>query len=66
MKDNGLGIDLKKHGDSVFGIYKTFHENNDSKGVGLYITKAQIVAMGGNIEVKSTPDTGTTFTINFN
>ena len=66
VKDNGLGIDLKKHGDSVFGIYKTFHENNDSKGVGLYITKAQIVAMGGNIEVKSTPDTGTTFTINFN
>lgn len=66
VKDNGLGIDLKKHGENIFGIYQTFHSNNDSKGVGLYITKAQVVAMGGNIEVESTPDLGTIFTINFN
>ncbi|WP_207425937.1 CHASE3 domain-containing protein [Pedobacter sp. SYSU D00535] len=66
VKDNGLGIDLSKHSENLFGIYQTFHGNNDSKGVGLYITKAQIVAMGGNIEIESTPDVGTTFTISFN
>jgi len=66
VKDNGMGIDLRKHGDSIFGIYQTFHDNNNSKGVGLYITKAQVVAMGGTIEVSSVPDEGTTFTISFN
>jgi len=66
VEDNGIGIDLNKHGDNIFGIYQTFHDNDDSKGVGLYITKAQVVAMGGNIEVKSIPDQGTTFTIIFN
>lgn len=66
VRDNGLGIDLKKHGENIFGIYQTFHSNTNSKGVGLYITKAQVVAMGGTIEVESIPDQGTTFTINFN
>ncbi len=66
VKDNGLGIDLKKHGDRLFGIYQTFHKGSDSKGIGLYITKAQIVAMGGNIEAESIPGEGTTFKICFN
>jgi len=65
VKDNGLGIDLKRHGSNIFGIYKTFHQLKGSKGVGLYITKAQIIAMGGNIEVVSKPGTGTTFTVCF-
>ena len=66
IKDNGLGIDLKKYGKNIFGIYKTFHDVRDSKGVGLYITKAQVVAMGGNIQVESTPNVGSTFTVCFN
>jgi signal transduction histidine kinase len=66
VKDNGLGIDLKKHGSSLFGIYRTFHGRKDSKGVGLYITKAQIVAMGGTIDVVSKPNEGSTFTVCFN
>lgn len=65
VTDNGLGIDLKQHGSSVFGIYKTFHNLKDSKGVGLYITKAQIIAMGGSIEVISKPDVGSTFKVCF-
>ena len=66
VKDNGLGIDTKKYGDKIFGIYQTFHRDKESKGIGLYITKAQIVAMGGTIHVDSTPGEGTTFTICFN
>lgn len=63
IQDNGRGIDLEKHGDKLFGIYKTFHGNKDARGIGLFITRNQIEAMGGNIEVESQPGIGTTFTI---
>ena len=63
IADNGLGIDLVKHGDTIFGMYKTFHKNSDSRGLGLFITKNQIEAMGGSIQVESEIDKGTTFTI---
>lgn len=65
VKDNGLGIDLEKHKDSIFGLYKTFHRNNDARGVGLYLTKNQIENMGGKIEVESTLNFGTTFKVYF-
>ncbi|WP_020403531.1 PAS domain-containing sensor histidine kinase [Gracilimonas tropica] len=61
ISDNGKGIDLQKHGDDLFGMYKTFHDNDDAKGIGLFITKNQIESMGGHIEVKSTPGEGTKF-----
>jgi signal transduction histidine kinase len=65
IKDNGLGIDLNKFKDSIFGLYKTFHKNNDARGVGLYLTKNQIENMGGKIEVESTLHVGSTFKIYF-
>jgi PAS domain S-box-containing protein len=63
VSDNGSGIDLNKHSKKIFGLRKTFHRNRDSRGVGLFITKAQVEAMGGTIEVISKPDVGSTFTI---
>ncbi|WP_209401616.1 PAS domain S-box protein [Pseudozobellia sp. WGM2] len=63
--DNGLGINLKRHGKKIFGMYKTFHKNKDAKGIGLFITKNQIEAMNGKIEVESTVDQGTTFKLYF-
>jgi len=66
IKDNGLGINLEKHGEKLFGMYKTFHKNNDARGIGLFITKNQIESMGGSIEVESKVNVGTTFKINFN
>ena len=63
VSDNGLGIDLEKHGDKLFGMYKTFHGNENSKGIGLFITKNQIESLGGSINVESTPGKGTTFKI---
>jgi len=62
-RDNGLGIDLQKHGHKLFGLSNTFHNHPDSKGVGLYMTKTQIEAIGGSIAVESEVDKGTTFTI---
>jgi PAS domain S-box-containing protein len=63
IADNGLGIDLNKYGDKLFGMYKTFHGNSDAKGIGLFITKNQVEAMGGKIEVESEVNKGTTFKI---
>ena len=42
ITDNGLGIDLKKHGHKLFGLNQVFHRHKNSKGVGLYIVKNQI------------------------
>ncbi|SHK80574.1 PAS domain S-box-containing protein [Maribacter aquivivus] len=66
VEDNGLGIDLEKYGNQLFGLYKTFHRNKDSRGIGLYITKNQMEAMNGNITVESKPNEGTTFRFHFN
>ena len=66
ITDNGLGIDLKKYGDKVFGMYKTFHDNYDAKGMGLYIVRNQIEAMNGRITVDSRVGKGSTFKIYFN
>lgn len=65
VSDNGLGIDLIKYGSQVFGLNKVFHSHPESKGVGLFITKAQIEGMGGEIHVHSEVNKGTTFTILF-
>ncbi|MDN3492930.1 PAS domain-containing sensor histidine kinase [Winogradskyella bathintestinalis] len=63
IKDYGQGIDLKKHGEKLFGMYKTFHTHEDSRGLGLFITKNQIEAIGGKVEVASKVNEGTTFFI---
>lgn len=63
FSDNGQGIDLDKHGKKMFGMYKTFHRHKDAKGIGLFITKNQIEAMKGTVEVESAVDKGTTFKI---
>lgn len=65
IKDNGIGIDLKKNGEKLFGMYKTFNNNPDAKGIGLFIVKNQIDAMGGTIKTQSEINEGTTFTIYF-
>jgi PAS domain S-box-containing protein len=63
FKDNGLGIDLKKHGANMFQLSKVFHKGYDSKGVGLFMTKTQIETFGGSITVESEPYVGTEFVI---
>lgn len=65
ISDNGLGIDLKKFGDNVFGMYKTFHYNKDATGIGLFMTRNQIESLNGTIEVNSKVNLGTTFKITF-
>ena len=66
FEDNGMGIDLEKHGNSIFGMYETFHQNKDAKGIGLFITRNQVESLGGAIKLESTVDVGTKFTIRLN
>lgn len=65
IKDNGIGIDLKRNKEDLFGMYKTFNNNPDAKGLGLFLTKNQIDAMGGKIETESELGVGTNFIIHF-
>ncbi|MFZ5554449.1 MAG: ATP-binding protein [Bacteroidota bacterium] len=65
VKDNGLGIDLKRYKDKIFKIRKVFHEHPEAKGFGLYITKTQLDTMGDTITVESEPEKGSTFIVEF-
>ncbi len=65
FKDNGIGIDLERNHDKIFGLYQRFHNYPDSKGLGLYLVKSQVEAMGGTINIDSEVNKGTTFTIIF-
>lgn len=65
FKDNGLGIDLEKKGDQVFGLYKRFHQDIDGKGMGLYMVKTQVETLGGTIKINSKVNEGTEFIIEF-
>lgn len=65
VTDNGLGIDLKNQEKDVFKLYKRFHSHVAGKGLGLYLVKTQVEALGGKISVQSQLDNGTTFKMIF-
>lgn len=64
VKDNGMGIDLKKYGDQVFGLYNRFHSQGiPGKGMGLNLVKTQAESLGGWVQIESHPDVGSIFTV---
>jgi len=65
ITDNGIGIDLHKNKDKIFGLYKRFHTqtHKEGKGLGLYLVKSQVESLGGKIEVESKVGLGTTFSL---
>ncbi|MFN7490611.1 MAG: tetratricopeptide repeat protein [Chryseotalea sp.] len=65
VTDNGLGLDLSQHRNDIFKLYKRFHPHIPGKGLGLYLVKTQVEAVGGHIEVESVLNEGTTFTVRF-
>ena len=62
-EDNGLGLDIDKYKEKLFGLYKRFHSHTDGRGLGLFLVKLQTQAMGGTIEVQSKVGIGTIFRI---
>ncbi|PKD19987.1 hypothetical protein APR41_15015 [Salegentibacter salinarum] len=65
FEDNGLGIDLEKKGDQVFGLYRKFHNHVEGKGMGLFLVKTQVELLGGKISIESEVNGGTKFIITF-
>lgn len=65
FEDNGSGIDLEKKGDQLFGLYKRFHTKIEGKGMGLFMVKTQVEVLGGKINVRSQPNYGTVFELEF-
>jgi len=63
FKDNGIGIDLSKHGNDIFGLYSRFHPGIPGKGMGLYMVKTQVQLLGGDIRINSAPGEGVEFII---
>ncbi len=62
VTDNGLGIPKDKK-DKVFTMFKRLHDHVEGSGLGLYIVKRMVDNAGGEIQVSSTLDEGTTFTV---
>jgi light-regulated signal transduction histidine kinase (bacteriophytochrome) len=65
VSDNGLGFDMEKVKDRLYGLHQKFHHHIDSKGVGLYLIYNHIVSLGGQIHLESEINNGATFTISF-
>ena len=57
--DNGMGIDLVKKREQVFGLYRRFHDHVDGKGVGLFMVKTQAEMLGGSVSMESEVGSGT-------
>jgi signal transduction histidine kinase len=63
VKDNGLGINLKRFRKDIFKLYKRFHYHQEGKGLGLYLVKTQVEALNGYVDVDSEPGKGSSFRI---
>lgn len=63
FEDNGMGIDLEKNKEKIFGLYVRFHPQIEGKGMNLFMIKSQIESIGGNIKVESKVNEGIKFTI---
>jgi len=64
VTDNGLGISPDEQ-DKIFMMFKRLHDHVEGSGLGLYIVKRMLDNCKGQIQVNSTLNKGTTFTIIF-
>lgn len=63
VADNGIGIDLDKHGQHLFKPFKRFDSKTEGKGIGLHVIKNMVERNGGKIEISSTPGEGVRFDV---
>ena len=63
VRDNGVGIDLEKHRESIFKMFKRLNKEGGGVGLGLYIVKRIMDKGGGGVDVSSVPGQGATFTL---
>ncbi|MFN7235659.1 MAG: two-component regulator propeller domain-containing protein [Cyclobacteriaceae bacterium] len=63
VDDNGIGFDATKYADKLFQPFQRFHTHVEGKGLGMYLIKTQVEALGGQIEVTSVLAEGTSVQI---
>ena len=65
VSDNGLGIDMARHGAKLFQMFARLHPEADveGSGAGLYLTKKGVENLDGKLSVESEPGQGSVFTV---
>ncbi len=62
VSDNGIGI-TNKPASEVFRLFMRGSDRSETGGVGLYLTKACVERLGGNIQLEKSSGEGSTFLV---
>jgi PAS domain S-box-containing protein len=65
FEDRGIGFDMEKVKDRIFGFGQKFDHHAGNKGIGLYLVRSHVNSLGGTISVESEVNEGAKFTITF-
>jgi len=65
IADNGIGMDLEKHKENLFQMFKRFHNHVEGTGIGMYIVKKLMDENGGTVHLESEVNVGTKLTLTF-
>jgi signal transduction histidine kinase len=64
VRDNGLGMNLDRHGAELFQLFRRFHpQAGEGTGVGLFLVNRLVQSEGGHITVESEEGQGTVFRV---
>jgi len=65
VEDNGIGMDLNDPKNKIFSLFNRSDEGEKTNGfgVGLFVIKKIIERNAGDIQIRSTPNVGSTFNI---
>jgi signal transduction histidine kinase len=63
VQDNGLGINLSRHGHELCQLFQRFHNHVPGSGIGLYLVKRLVEQAGGHLAVESEVGQGSTFRV---
>ena len=61
VKDNGIGLDLKRYGKKLFKPFERLTKQASGQGLGLHLVKTMVERNGGYIEVDGSEDMGMCF-----
>jgi signal transduction histidine kinase len=63
VRDNGVGFDVARAGDRLFGLFQRFHAPGEfpGEGAGLALARRAVLLLGGSLRVESKPGEGAVF-----
>jgi signal transduction histidine kinase len=63
ISDKGMGIDMSRYKDKLYGLFQRFHTHTEGMGIGLHMIHSIVESYGGKILIESEVNKGTTFKI---